>query len=319
MHGEFDIVHLNVYVDPAVPLNVDVGLDELPNDPPIPLTIDHKPVPTDGLFPAKVTVVTPQVEEPVWSAPAFDVLGFWLNVITTSSLDAVHGEFDIVHLNVYVDPAVPLNVDVGLDELLNVPPLPLTIDHKPVPTDGLFPAKVTVVSPQVEEPVWSTPALAIVVLHKGFNASKIAPHFLSVFGGSLNETVPLPTIPTVDLIAHAAPIDSEPNKVSYISVKEPGDIDVFQLLKAPPCFPSIIAANIITAAFELFVEMLFAVAIIPVLLTCGALIEPGVTSKGPKPAITLPGLNPPVTFTFAKATIAAAPEFIFVPMGHVNV
>ena len=58
------------------------------------------PVPIVGVFPARVTLVKPQVAEPVWSTPAFEVVGFWLKVITTSSVDAVHGLFDIVHLKV---------------------------------------------------------------------------------------------------------------------------------------------------------------------------------------------------------------------------
>ena len=34
--------------------------------------------------------------------------------------------------------------------------------HAPVPTVGVFPASVTEVNPQVADPVWSTPALAVV-------------------------------------------------------------------------------------------------------------------------------------------------------------
>ncbi|MBI3365435.1 MAG: hypothetical protein HY033_11050 [Ignavibacteriae bacterium] len=45
------------------------------NDPPDPLTTLHPPVPTDGVFPARVTVVNPQVAAPVWSGPAFAVVG----------------------------------------------------------------------------------------------------------------------------------------------------------------------------------------------------------------------------------------------------
>jgi hypothetical protein len=85
-----------------------------------------------------------------------------LNLITTSSVDAVHGLFDIVHLNVYVAPAVPVKVDVGLDGVVIVPPVPLTMLQAPVPFDGALPANVTVVNPQVDEPVWSAPALAVV-------------------------------------------------------------------------------------------------------------------------------------------------------------
>ena len=85
-----------------------------------------------------------------------------MKVITTSSVDAEHGLFDIVHLKVYVEPAIPVKVDVALDDVVIVPPVPLTMLQAPVPTDGVLPAKVTEVNPQVADPVWSTPALAVV-------------------------------------------------------------------------------------------------------------------------------------------------------------
>ena len=81
------------------------------------------------------------------------MVGFRLNVITTSSVDAVHGLFDIVQLKVYVEPAVPIKVEVGLDAVVIVPPVPLTMLHAPVPTVGVLPARVTVVNPQVAAPV----------------------------------------------------------------------------------------------------------------------------------------------------------------------
>jgi hypothetical protein len=88
----------------------------------------------------------------VKAVPAF-VVGLRLNVTTTSSVDAVHVEFVIVHLNVYDVPAVPLNVDEGLDAVAMVPPDPLTILHAPVPTVGVFAAKVTDVNPHVADAV----------------------------------------------------------------------------------------------------------------------------------------------------------------------
>ena len=45
-----------------MPLNVDVGEEAAPKDPPEPLTIDHVPVPIDGVLAAKVTVVNPHVK-----------------------------------------------------------------------------------------------------------------------------------------------------------------------------------------------------------------------------------------------------------------
>ena len=54
---------------------------------------------------------------------------------------------------------MPLKVDVGLDDVVIVPPVPLTILHAPVPIVGELAASVTDVSPQVAELVWSAPAL----------------------------------------------------------------------------------------------------------------------------------------------------------------
>ena len=94
--------------------------------------------------------------------PIVGAEGEILNVITTSSVLDVHGLFAIVQLKVYVLPAVPENVLVAEDGVVTVPPVPLIIDQVPVPTDGVFPAKVTDVKPQVAAPVWSGPALATV-------------------------------------------------------------------------------------------------------------------------------------------------------------
>ncbi len=85
-----------------------------------------------------------------------------MNVITTSSVDAVHGLLLIVHLKVYVVLAVPVNVDVLLEGVVTVPPAPLIILHAPVPIVGELAASVTDVNPQVAELVWSDPALEAV-------------------------------------------------------------------------------------------------------------------------------------------------------------
>ena len=85
-----------------------------------------------------------------------------MNVITTSSVDAVHGLLLIVHLKVYVVLAVPVNVDVLLEGVVTVPPAPLIILHEPVPIVGELAASVTDVNPQVAELVWSAPALEAV-------------------------------------------------------------------------------------------------------------------------------------------------------------
>ena len=66
-----------------------------------------------------------------------------LNVTSTSSVEAVHGLLLMIQRRVYVVPAVPVNVEVGLEVVVTVPPLPLTMLHAPVPTVAVFAASVT--------------------------------------------------------------------------------------------------------------------------------------------------------------------------------
>ena len=51
---------------------------------------------------------------------------------------------------------------MALDEVVIVPPVPLTMLQAPVPTVGTLPARVTEVNPQVAKPVWSAPAADVV-------------------------------------------------------------------------------------------------------------------------------------------------------------
>lgn len=125
-----------------------------------PLATLHAPVPTEGVFAAS-TAKEP-VEQMVWLLPATDVVGFLLKVTVVVLDEEAHGALLMVHCNVYVVPAVPENVDVGLDEFPKDPPLPLTILQLPVPALGELPASVTVVTPQVDKPVCGGPAFAVV-------------------------------------------------------------------------------------------------------------------------------------------------------------
>ena len=54
-----------------------------------------------------------------------------------------------------------MKADVALDGVVTLPPEPDIILHAPVPKVWLFPAKVTLVNPQVDDPVWSAPAFAV--------------------------------------------------------------------------------------------------------------------------------------------------------------
>jgi hypothetical protein len=76
-----------------------------------------------------------------------------VKVIVTSSEDAVQGELLMVQRSTYVVPPVPVNVLVGLEGVVIDPPDPLTILHDPVPTEGVFPARVVLVSPHMADPV----------------------------------------------------------------------------------------------------------------------------------------------------------------------
>ena len=76
-------------------------------------------------------------------------VGVWLKVISTSSVDGVHGALVIVHLSVYDDPATPVKVLVGLVGVVTVPPTPDVMVHAPVPTAGALAARVTDVRPHV--------------------------------------------------------------------------------------------------------------------------------------------------------------------------
>jgi len=162
VHVAFEIVQRNVYAVPATPVNVDVGLVGVVTVPPAPEVIVQAPVPIAGVLAARVTVVNPHVDAPVWSGPALDVVGLRLNVTFTSSVDAAHGAFEIVQRNVYAVPATPVNVDVGLVGVVTVPPAPEVIVQAPVPVAGVLAARVTVLNPHVDAPVWSGPALDVV-------------------------------------------------------------------------------------------------------------------------------------------------------------
>ena len=135
-------------------MNAVVGFVEAVNEPPVPVITLQEPVPTVGVFAAKVAVA-PQI---VWSGPALATLGLAVKVTTTSSVEGAQGEFAIVQRKVYTFPRVPMNAELGLLAEVIDPPVPEMMVHVPIPEVGVFAAK-TAVFPQT---VWSEPAFAIV-------------------------------------------------------------------------------------------------------------------------------------------------------------
>ena len=129
-----------------MPLKTDVGLPGVTIVPPTPATMVQVPVPTVGVFAAKVVEVVPQVPAPVWSAPAAAMDGLSVKVITTSSVDGAQGGFVIVQRRVYTVPAPPEKAEVGLVGVVTVPPTPAMIVQAPVPAEGVLAARVAEVA-----------------------------------------------------------------------------------------------------------------------------------------------------------------------------
>ena len=80
-------------------------------------------------------------------------------VIITSSVLGVQGALEIVHLKVFAPTPNPVSPEVGEEGVVIVPEPAINV-QVPVPTAGVFPANVAVVTPQAG--VWSVPAAATV-------------------------------------------------------------------------------------------------------------------------------------------------------------
>lgn len=138
----FEIDHCNVADDPITsPVTPDVG-DAGVVTVAVPDATDHAPVPTAGVLPAKVVVV---VLHNVWSGPALAAEGEAYTVITTLSVEE-QVPFVILHRKVAVVPTTsPVTPDVGEEGVVMVAEPEITV-HVPVPTAGVFPANVVVVT-----------------------------------------------------------------------------------------------------------------------------------------------------------------------------
>jgi hypothetical protein len=134
--GGFEIVQsktLGPIPNPVIPEVLDVGEVIVPD----PLTSVHKPIPTDGIFPASVAVV-PQT---VCAGPAIEVVAPPVFVIVTVLVEGGQGGFEIVHINTFAPAPKPVTPEPGVVGLVIVP-APLTNVQIPVPEVGAFPASV---------------------------------------------------------------------------------------------------------------------------------------------------------------------------------
>ncbi len=111
--------------------------------PPLTALMLHVPTPCDGMFAASVAEPVMQM---LWSGPASDAEVAGTRVIETWSDVLVQPALEVVHSKIYVPVAVMLVMaDVG-DEGVVIPGVagPLIKPQDPVPTEGVFPAKVPV-------------------------------------------------------------------------------------------------------------------------------------------------------------------------------
>jgi len=140
LQGLFDMVHSSTTVPAPRPVIVDVGEAGVVMVA-VPETRVHNPVPTVGVLPARVTV---ELVQAVWSAPALAVVGLSLLVIITSSKEGVHEPLLMVQRSVLAPTPIAVTPDVGEAGVVIVAVPDITV-HAPVPTVGVFPARVVVV------------------------------------------------------------------------------------------------------------------------------------------------------------------------------
>ena len=139
VQDKFVVLHLNVTEVPTtIPVTVDVGEDGVVIVA-IPDTTDQLPLPTVGVLPESVVLVTLQR---LILLPALAAVGGSAMVITTSSVDAPQAGLEMLQRKVTEVPTVkPVTVEVG-DPGVVIVPVPDTTLHDPVPITGVLPASV---------------------------------------------------------------------------------------------------------------------------------------------------------------------------------
>lgn len=155
-HAPLLIVHTNVALAPFTKLDTSEVGSVVFTRIAVPLTTVQLPVPTIGVLPVSVAVVTSQS---IWSTPVMATVGKESTLTITSSTELGHIPLLIVHCRVVPDGmANPVNPLLGSFELVTVA-VPLTTLHKPFPTVAAFADSVVLATLQRD---WSTPALATV-------------------------------------------------------------------------------------------------------------------------------------------------------------
>jgi hypothetical protein len=149
----FVIVHLKVFIPTVKPVTPEAGLLTSVTLAPPAVTV-HVPVfPAAGTFPVKLAMV----KQVVWFTPTVATAGAGFLVILTLLTEAGQVPLVIVQVKVLMPKPKPVTVEVGELGLVIVP-APAVSVHCPVPTVGVFPAKVKVVL----QVLWSVPAFATV-------------------------------------------------------------------------------------------------------------------------------------------------------------
>lgn len=121
-----------------------------------PKTIDHEPVPTDGIFPAIVKLGL-EIHN-VWLGPALATVGKLSTWILIVEVVVAQTPFEILHCKILIPNARPVTVDVGLFGLVIVPNPEIT-DHVPTPVVGVLAANVAF--GELIQTVWLGPAVEI--------------------------------------------------------------------------------------------------------------------------------------------------------------
>jgi hypothetical protein len=172
----------------------------------VPLRTDHKPIPTEGIFPLRVA----EEAQSVWLIPAFAVVGRSSRVTETVDVEGGHTPLVMLHWKIF-DPILnPLTGEL-FKLLFESVDVPVKTDHDPTPIEGIFPFKVAVET----QSVWLLPAF------EGVGRSSRVTETVDVEGGQtpfvmLHWKIFDPTL---------NPLTSELFKVLFESVEVPVNTD----------------------------------------------------------------------------------------------